>query len=381
MNIFQRRRAYQRTSVPPLEGFVTEWRTTQVGEVIYLPLRSDGVYDFDVNWGDGSEVENISVYTNNTHTYSTAGTHTVTITGTIEGWSFGAVSNSKNNITKINNWGPLVITSDRSFASCFYLTHITATDTFTYDTTAIGSTSMYQMFYFNFNLESITSLCDDTSLITNFRGMFNVTKLTEAPAIDFTSATDVRRMFSSCNLLTTAQNIDLSPLNNINAGNMFDNCPNLTDVTGLKIDGVNDAYAMFDDCYSLVTVPNLVATSLTDSDYMFSDCSALTTLTMTDTDLLFKINNMFANCTSLTHNPVEDISGASNASNMYAGVTLSTTEYDDYLDYLANTMTPKPTGLSINFGNSKYSSGTPTTNRTVLTSLPYSWTIVDGGQV
>ena len=77
----------------PTTAFVTRWNTTNVSSgssdsySIRLPLLSSGTYDFYVNWGDGSW-DHIDSYLNNEHTYSTQGEKTISINGTVDGWSF-----------------------------------------------------------------------------------------------------------------------------------------------------------------------------------------------------------------------------------------------------------------------------------------------------
>jgi surface protein len=71
----------------PEPPFISTWRTTTSNETIGLPLIPGGNYNFTVNWGDGN-IETITSYLNNQHEYAVTGDYTVTITGTIEGWSF-----------------------------------------------------------------------------------------------------------------------------------------------------------------------------------------------------------------------------------------------------------------------------------------------------
>lgn len=74
----------------PTGSFVSKWRIVNDGESIALPLVSNGIYDFIVNWGDGTR-SHITTWdqVDSTHTYAKSGVKTISITGTIEGWSFG----------------------------------------------------------------------------------------------------------------------------------------------------------------------------------------------------------------------------------------------------------------------------------------------------
>lgn len=85
--------------------FVTTWETTIVDESITLPLTNHGSYDAVVDWGDGSQ-STITSYNQPeiTHIYSNPGIHTVTISGTLGGWSFHN-SGDKLKIKSVENWG------------------------------------------------------------------------------------------------------------------------------------------------------------------------------------------------------------------------------------------------------------------------------------
>ena len=68
--------------------FVSSWETDSQ---ITLPVTSTGTYDMIVDWGDGTaDIYMINSYDQDevTHTYSTNGTYTITINGTILGWRF-----------------------------------------------------------------------------------------------------------------------------------------------------------------------------------------------------------------------------------------------------------------------------------------------------
>lgn len=75
--------------------FISTWdtRNTSSGSSdansVALPLRSDGSYNFTVNWGDNSS-STITAYNDPavTHAYATPGTYVITITGQITGFAF-----------------------------------------------------------------------------------------------------------------------------------------------------------------------------------------------------------------------------------------------------------------------------------------------------
>ena len=121
--------------------FITTWQVPTAGS-LYIPLPrytpsrdvykvpEPLVYDFVVDWGDGSSSCPITAdnQPEATHIYQTAGQYTVHITGTITGiecgrYNFGA------ELTCISQWGCLCLYSGHgAFAGCEYLRTITASD-------------------------------------------------------------------------------------------------------------------------------------------------------------------------------------------------------------------------------------------------------------
>ena len=83
------------------------WRTTGAGEEIVLPIHEGGEYNFTVDWGDDSELQQVTSHDDDdrTHTYNRADTYTIIITGKLIGFNFNKVSDSKENIIEIKEWG------------------------------------------------------------------------------------------------------------------------------------------------------------------------------------------------------------------------------------------------------------------------------------
>jgi len=93
-----------------------------------IPLRSTQSYDFDIDWGDGSPIQNWISDEGPTHTYTVIGTYTVQILGKFPQIYFDN-GNDRLKILDIKAWGNVPLTSLQSaFRSCSNLV-ITATDT------------------------------------------------------------------------------------------------------------------------------------------------------------------------------------------------------------------------------------------------------------
>ncbi len=87
----------------PEDDFVTTWRVA-TEDSITIPTRSNETYSYTVNWGEG-EVEDTTIYRGSaTHIYASAGTYTVSISGTFPRIYFNN-EGDKDKIIAVNQWG------------------------------------------------------------------------------------------------------------------------------------------------------------------------------------------------------------------------------------------------------------------------------------
>lgn len=108
--------------------FITTWNVTS--STITLPFYKHQIYcpqspDCIVDWGDGGQttiVNDISQAI--THTYSTQGTYTITISGKVPGWSFSSnlsmiVGIDRNKIKTVQQWGDVgMVYLEDGFGNC-----------------------------------------------------------------------------------------------------------------------------------------------------------------------------------------------------------------------------------------------------------------------
>lgn len=116
------------THTNKLTPFISEWTLTASDLKIQLPLPETGYYNFTVDWGD-KKTNHITSWNQKevVHSYPREGTYTITITGTIRGWSFQG-SDDKSKIVNILQWGDLDFNNSlRAFEACINL-RITALD-------------------------------------------------------------------------------------------------------------------------------------------------------------------------------------------------------------------------------------------------------------
>ncbi|MEM8909812.1 MAG: DUF2341 domain-containing protein, partial [Bacteroidota bacterium] len=85
-------------------AFITTWKTMSPGESITIPTTGGG-YNYDVDWGDGSD--DVGVAGNIGHTYTNAGEYEVVITGAFPRIYFNNQPGAEK-IISVDNWGSQV---------------------------------------------------------------------------------------------------------------------------------------------------------------------------------------------------------------------------------------------------------------------------------
>ena len=151
--------------------FVTTWGVAAGSLGITIPTNSDFAYSYTVDWGDSSV--DTRVYTGDaTHTYTTAGIYTVSISGTFPSIYFNTYSSTKSRkIKTIKQWGNNPWKSmNRAFSGCINLTiEATAGNP---DLSNVTDMSFMFRYADSFN-QNINGW--DVSNVTNMYGMFAFT--------------------------------------------------------------------------------------------------------------------------------------------------------------------------------------------------------------
>ncbi|MBC6410081.1 MAG: BspA family leucine-rich repeat surface protein [Ekhidna sp.] len=122
----------------PPKPFITTWQTTSANETVTIPTVDGETYNYNVKWGDGSDITTHTNATPPSHTYTSADTYTITISGTfpriqfritkIPTPPFFSYSVATKQIRTIEQWGDNLWTSmSKAFQGCRNLT-INATD-------------------------------------------------------------------------------------------------------------------------------------------------------------------------------------------------------------------------------------------------------------
>ncbi len=153
------------------EWFITTWQTTTENESITIPTIGSG-YDFAVDWGDGSHIEEFAGEVTATHEYTTPGTHIVRISGVFPRIYFDN-GNSGQDILKIlsiEQWGSIEWASmENAFKGC---SNLTIGDTVTSVPKLSGVTNIENMFRGCEKINSPSIVNWDVSTIENMAGTF-----------------------------------------------------------------------------------------------------------------------------------------------------------------------------------------------------------------
>jgi len=231
--------------------FESVWVTTTGFESITLPLVSNGVYSFFVDWGDGSS-DTITSWTqgDKNHTYEFAGEYTVTISGVIVGWSFATTSVTKEKIIRVNRWGVLQLNNNGgAFQSCTSLDLSTVSDVL--------------------NLNGVTTLAN------TFRNCTSLTTINNINLWDMSLIQNTTLMFwGATNFDGNLSNWDMSQL--INATNMFYNASSFNNdgdsgINNWDVSALQTATGMFRNATSFVQpINNWSVINLTTASFFMA---------------------------------------------------------------------------------------------------------------
>lgn len=324
------------------EKFVSTWDTTKTNTgntsatQVGLPLIAGGVYDFLVDWGDGSTSEITSFNQAETvHTYASSGVKTITISGVIEGFSFGAVSQNRdaNKILSVQQWGTLKLkNSGGYFKSCT-----------------------------NLDLSGVTDVLNTNGALNYADAFLNCTTLTSINRLNewnVSSATVMLRMFQNCpNFNSNISSWNVSGVTNFVS--FMNGCFKFnSDVSSWNVSSANDMQNMFYDCYVLNTsFTNWNVSNVTNMIRTLRGCRVINAASVSNWNVsnVTNMTGFFENLTP-THHPSTVLDAIYNS---WAQLTL------------------KP-NVTAGFGTLKYT-GASSSNKGVLTSTPNNWIITDGG--
>ena len=292
---------FSRGNVPAAVATRLEYVT--LGATSSFTLRSTGTVDYEVDWGDGT----VETLTTNapTHTYSSPGSYTITVTPAEESiyrpYFNNAVSDSSIESVTITGGSQLGTTLSDAWDGAVYMTSFGGN----VDTSAVTN-------FINawINCRGLTSFpLIDTSSGTLFGSAWRgCSGLTSFPLIDTSSATNLNQSWFGCSGLTSFPLIDTSNVTNMTG--TWQSCTNLASVPLFDTSNVQ-AFRPFTFCSNLTTIPAFDVSSSKDFQNAFA-FSGLTTVPANMFDTLpsglysYAFNGAFQNC-ALTAQSIENI--------------------------------------------------------------------------
>lgn len=289
------------------QAFVSIWKTDNPGvsdtNQVTLPLESDGVYNFEIDWGDGS-TDTITTFNQPevTHTYPAPGTYTISILGSIQGWRFND-SGDKDKILEIQDFGDLRLGNNGAyFSGCSNLT-ISATNALRLS----GTTNL------SFAFANCTSLTNASSLVRWSTGQILTMNSMFAGAENFNenlnrwnveNVLDMRRMFEGATSFNQTLN-GWDPINVNDMSFMFYNAETFnSDISLWDVGKVTTMNSMFRNAGSFNQPLNSWdVANVVDMSYMFENAESFNqSLLSWDTTRLQSARYMFKDATSYNQN-------------------------------------------------------------------------------
>ena len=291
MGIFRRFVSQEGSEVYP---FVFKITTTTANTVFTVPLVDYGglAPSLFISWGDttSSPLITASNSANRIHTYTSAGTYTITITGFMPGFSVNNNSAIRNLITEIVQFG-IVGLRTINFYGCQNVTSIPSSASLS----AVGG---------------YTGLDE----VVTFAGFMQATRITSIPADIFqysTKATTFSNTFASVLTLTTVPSGLFNNVPNVTTfASCFFGCTALTSVPSNLFDqniNVVNFSGTFYNCRALTNVLQFTYnTSVTIFNNVYNMSSTTNALTGTAPEIWNRTptpagTNAFNNCTGLTN--------------------------------------------------------------------------------
>ncbi len=360
-------------------NFITTWRTTTANESITIPTRGRG-YNYIVYWGDGSSES--GQRGNATHSYTSAGDHTVSIGGIFPRIYFNNEGDTAK-IREVTQWGDIAWSS---MEKAFYGAHnlmVTATDA----PDLSGVANMVYMF------NGATSFNGDisrwnTSAVTDMRGMFRrATSFNgDISGWNTASVTSMRGVFYGA----VAFNQDIGNWNTASVTvmwNMFRGASTFNqDIGNWNTASVGDMDYMFSGATSFnqdISEWNTATVRFMES--MFNGATSFNqNISRWNVEKVTHMDGMFSGATSFDQDISRwNVEAVTEMGSMFSGVTLSIANYDALLT--GWNRQNLQTGVRFGGGDSEYSSDAAHTARENMKATTANggdnWTITDGGRV
>jgi hypothetical protein len=274
--------------------FVFKVTTTTANTVFTCPLTDFGglTPNLVINWGDGSSSPLITASNsvNRVHTYVSANTYIVTISGTMPGFQVNNNAAIRNLITELVQWGTVGLRTI-NFYGCANLTAIP------------GSTSLS-------GVGGYTGLID----VLNFSNFMNGTRITAIPSDIFDYSPNATIFASAFATISTLTTVPSGLFDNVTSAVSFASCffacTSLTNVPSTLFDqniNVTTFSSTFRNCRALTNVLQFTFnTNVSTFTQVYNMSSTSNALTGTAPEIWNRVptpagTDAFNNCTGLSN--------------------------------------------------------------------------------
>jgi surface protein len=313
----------------PVEYFISSWKTNNTGissnNQIKLPLYNGGDYNFVVDWGD-TTTNTITTWNQIevTHTYPSAGTYIVKISGNLNGWRFNN-GGDKLKILNVLNWGILQPGNlGNQFLGCSNMTCAATDPLLTGTTNMLGmfrSCTLFNGNIGNWNMSGVTSTSYMLFACSSFNQNINNWNMS--------TVTDTSAMFRGCSIFN--QNLNSWNVSNVtNMFNMFQLCSAFNgNISAWNVSNVQNMQGMFSSCS--IFNQNLSAwdvKSVTTMYGMFNGCILFNSnLSAWNVGMVQNFNGMFNGCVLFNQDlSLWNVSSALYTGQMFAGCSIFTSD-------------------------------------------------------
>ena len=342
--------------VNPSNAFITTWTTTSTDETVTIPTSGGAEisdFEFIVDWGDGSVERITGDDPDPSHTYATAGTHTIQIEGIFPYMNAGA-DGDLNQLSSIEQWG------NNAWEN------------------------MVNTFAWARNMEYKATDAPDLSKVTSTAGMFFAAEKLNGDFSGWNTSTvtDMSFMFDGATIFNgDISTWDVSKVTNMRE--MFQNADAFNqELSNWNVSSVTNMRGLFQDTDSFNgDVSTWNTGSATNMFGMFANATAFNQdVSGWDVSKVTDFGGMFLNAASFDQDiSTWDISSAirldNNQYGFLQGSNLSMQNYDLLLNKWSK-LENIPTGLSLNVGDVKYGAGER--YKLDLMNL-HNWSFTDGG--
>lgn len=399
--------AYFATAQQP---FITTWKTDNPGtsedNQITIPTFPGEIYDYTVDWGDGTMDSGVAG--DITHTYAAPGNYEVAISGLFPRIYFNYDGNPENagdkdKIITVEQWGNLGWSSmEQAFNGCINL-DVVATDT----PDLSNVQSVFGMFYLCAAMQGNASFgAWDVSNVRNFEAMFrgvplfnqdigewNVTNALSLVCMfcdaanfnqnignwDVRNVTNMNVMFQGASSFN--QNIATWDVSNVSGmSGMFNGASSFNqDISSWNVGKVTNMQAMFGGVGSFnYNISGWDVSNVTNMSEMFYEATAFNQdIGSWNVSNVTEMFSMFEGATAFDQNLGSwDISQVETMAGMFTRAGLSAENYDNTLTGWNNLPVLK-NGVAFDGGESRYCIAETARLNLINT---HAWTIADGGK-